>query len=88
MGCKPSARVEVLKVAVPLLSVRVPIATPLSLNVTVPVAVLGVTVAVKVTEFPAINGFELELSVVVVLATFTVCVNVDEVLVLSFPSPP
>jgi hypothetical protein len=57
IGCNPTARVEVLNVAVPLLSVPVPIAAPLSLNVTVPVAVLGVTVAVKVTEVPAVAGF-------------------------------
>jgi hypothetical protein len=52
MECEPTARDEVLNVAVPLLSVPVPMDVPLSLNVTVPVAALGETVAVKVTELP------------------------------------
>ena len=88
MGCAAMARVEVVKVAVPLASVPVPIDVPLSLNVTVPVAALGVTVAVKVTETPKVEGFKLELNAVVEFAMFTVCVNVDEVLELSLPSPP
>jgi hypothetical protein len=52
MGWAATASVQVLSVAVPLLSVLVPIEVPLSLNVTDPVAALGVTVAVKVTESP------------------------------------
>jgi hypothetical protein len=50
--CEPTAKVDVVKVAVPPLSVPVPIDTPPSRNVTVPVAVLGVTVAVNVTAVP------------------------------------
>jgi hypothetical protein len=88
MGCEPTARVEVLNTAVPLVTLPVPIDVPLSLNVTVPVAVPGVTVAVKVTEVPAISGFELELNVVVEFTLFTVWVNVEEVLELSLLSPP
>jgi hypothetical protein len=57
-------------------------------NVTVPVAVVGVTVAVNVTEEPYTDGFADEANVTVVLALFTVCVNVGEVLPLSFVSPP
>ena len=82
MGCDAIVRVEVLNVATPLASVPVPIDVPLSLNVTVPVAALGVTVAVKVTDAPKVEGFKLELKVVVEFAMFTVCVNVDDVLVL------
>jgi hypothetical protein len=60
------------RVAVPPLSVAVPkIPLRLSLNTTVPVGLtLGppgtgkaVTVAVNVTEVPAVDGFELELRV-------------------------
>ena len=82
MGWVAAARVEVLSVAVPLLSVLVPIEVPLSLNVTDPVAAVGVTVAVKVTQSPCVDGFKPEITEVVVLVLFTVCVKVDEVLVL------
>jgi hypothetical protein len=59
-----------------------------SVNVTVPVAVGGVTVAVKVTEELYVDGFADGVNVVVVLARFTVCVSVAEVLALSLVSPP
>ena len=58
-----------------------------SVNVTVPVADVGVTVAVKVTEFPYVDGFADEASVTVVFVLFTVSVRAVEVLLLSFPSP-
>ena len=61
-----------------------------SLNCTIPVAVLGETVAVNVTELPVVNGFFDDTSVVVVVARliwFTVCASADEVLVASFVSP-
>jgi len=49
-----------------------------SKNVTVPVAMQqGETVAVNVTDWPKVAGLRLELSVVVVLS-FTTCVNVPE----------
>ncbi len=53
MVCRPTASVEVLKVAVPALIVPVPIAASPSKNVTVPVGfpvVALFTVAVKVTD--------------------------------------
>lgn len=53
-----------------------------SLNVTVPAAADGVTVAVKVTEAPNVEGFADEATVVVVFALLTVWVSVDEVLLL------
>jgi hypothetical protein len=52
MECEPTDRVEMCSVVVPPLSVPVPIDVLPSLNVTVPVAALGVTVAVKVTDAP------------------------------------
>jgi hypothetical protein len=54
----------------------------------VPVAVEGDTVAVKVTEVPYVEGFSDDASVVVEVSLFTVCVTADEVLLLSFVSPP
>ena len=53
--CDPTASVDVVNVALPLLSVPVPSTMALSLNVTDPVGVPVVndfTVAVKVTGFP------------------------------------
>jgi len=50
--CELTASFELLKVACPLLSVPVPSVVPPSLNVTVPVAKKGVTIAVNVTELP------------------------------------
>jgi hypothetical protein len=86
--CDPAASVEVAKLAPPPLSVPVPSVVLPSLKVTVPVAAEGETVAVKVTEEPNVDGFAEEASATVVLALFTVWVRVDEVLVLSFASPP
>jgi len=47
-----------------------------------------VTVAVNVTLDPATDGFEEEVTVVVVLALLTVWVSTALVLVLKFASPP
>jgi hypothetical protein len=73
---------------VPLLIVPVPSVVLPSLNVTVPVAVAGVTVAVKVTIDPYADGFADEVSLAVVLTWFTVCVSAEEVMALSFVFPP
>jgi len=64
----PSASVEVLNVAIPLLRVPVPNVVLPSLKVTVPVAAEGETVAVKVTVTPAADGFDDEVRVTVVVA--------------------
>ena len=77
-----------LNVAFPLLIEPVPSVVLPSLKVTVPVAAEGETVAVNVTDDPYVDGFADEASVSVVLALFTVWVRVEEVLVLSFASPP
>ena len=50
--CEPAINVEVLKVAFPLASVPVPSVALPSLNVTRPVAVESVTVAVNFTDEP------------------------------------
>ncbi len=55
-----------LKLAWPANKVLEPMVAAPSLNVTVPVAVEGVTVAVKVTEFPYVDGFKLDDTPVVV----------------------
>jgi len=73
---------------VPPLIVPVPSVVLPSVNVTVPVAVPGVTVAVNVTGKPYADGFADEASVTVVLVLLTVCVRVVDVLLLSFVSPP
>ena len=61
-------RVATLKVAVPLFSTPVPRVMLPSLNVTVPVALAGETVAVSVVFCPSAEGFGEDVSVVVVTA--------------------
>src|SRR2546426_9171331 len=82
---------EVRKVACPPVSVPVPSVVALSLNVTVPVGVpapgdTALTVAVNVTDTPNVDGFNDELTVVVLLAWLTVCVRSAEVLLLKLTS--
>jgi len=50
-----------------------PRVAPPSMNVTVPVAVDGVTVTVKATEFPYVEGLADDVTPIVVDALFTVC---------------
>jgi hypothetical protein len=52
----PTARVDIVNVALPLLSGAVPIAIPLSLNVTDPVALMGITITFSVTRWPEPAG--------------------------------
>lgn len=71
--------------------VPVPSTVVLSMKVTVPLGIPpaeGVTVAVKVTDWPNVEGFREELTAVVVAALFTVCVNAGDVLPAKFVSPP
>src|SRR5262249_62426108 len=78
MECEFTASVEVLNVAVPLeLRGRVANAVEPSLKVTVPVGVPApgattLTAAVKVTDWPVVEGFADELRMVAVEALFTV----------------
>jgi hypothetical protein len=84
----PTARLEVEKVAVPLLRVTIPISVPLSVNVTVPVAADCETCAVNVTVSPGVEEEGLAESVIVVLILFTVSVCAEEVLAACVASPP
>ena len=73
MECGPGAREEAANVATPALSAPVPSVVAPSLNVTVPVAVplpgdTAATVAVNVTDCPNTDGFEDDVTAVVVLA--------------------
>jgi hypothetical protein len=69
----------VLNVARPPDKMPVPRTVAPSLNVTVPVAAAGVTVAVKVTELPKVDVGLLDVTTVVVAAGFTVWVMPGDV---------
>ena len=58
-----------------------------SKNCTEPVPVAGETMAVRVTVCPLFDGLGLEVSVVVVLALFTVSVSAEDMLSLKVESP-
>ncbi len=88
----PVARDELENVACPAESVIVPIVVVPSLNVTVPEGVpapgaVAVTVAVNVTDWPKVEGFTLDKTVVCVPALFTVSAYAGDALLLSFRSP-
>ena len=91
--CDATLRDDVAKVAWPELNVLVASDVAPSLKVTVPVGVpapapVGVTVAVKVTDCPNTDGLAEEATAVALPLLFTVCVTVDEVLVVKLLSPP
>jgi hypothetical protein len=85
MGSLPAGSEDVVVAATPFVSVDVPSVVAPLVNVTVPVAAVG-SVAVKVTDWPGVEGFTEETRVTtgVVLATTWVRVPVA---VLLFPSP-
>lgn len=88
--CEPAARVDVVNVALPLLSVTVASDVVPSLNVTVPVGVPlvdGFAVAVKVTALPCVAGFSDEITAVVVAALLTTKFRAAEVLPVKFVPP-
>src|SRR5207247_821350 len=92
MVCVPTDKPDVRKLAVPPDSVRLPMLTPPSLNVTVPVGVptpgdTADTVAVKVTAWPNTVGLMSDTTVVLVAALLTVCNRSLELLALKLPSP-
>jgi hypothetical protein len=87
MRCLPRLRAAVLKVAVPEVSDPVPRVVVPSLKVTVPVAEEGVTAAVKVTDWPSVDGFWEEVRTVL-LTWRTVWTSVGDVLPESLASPP
>ena len=90
MECPPTLNADVVNVAFPALSVPVPNVAAPSLNVTGPVAVppCALTVAVNVTACPNTDAFCDDVTAVVVVVAFTVCVSGADVLPLKFPSPP
>ena len=79
---------DVLKLAAPLLKVPVPKVAVPSRNVTVPVAVAGVTTARRVTWVPDVLGLGVAVRAVVEFALPTVSVTAVDVLVANFVSPP
>src|SRR5271165_1811166 len=84
--CVPTVRLLIENVAVvPPVTAPVPIDTPPSSNVTVPVGVpapglVMLTVAVKVIDWPNTDGLLTLVTVVVVLALVTVCKKLADVL--------
>jgi hypothetical protein len=85
--CVPWVKLEVENVATPDASAAVPITAPLSKNCTVPVAAVGVTVAVNVTACPTVEGFALDASATEETA-FTFWLSAAEVAAVSDESPP
>jgi len=89
--CVPAERVDVVRVARELaFNMPVPRVEEPSIKVTVPPAVpepAGLTVAVNVTDCPAMDGFLDDATDVLVAILFTVWFKVPEVLPAKFPSP-
>src|SRR5205807_2737289 len=89
--CVPAVKDEVERVATPLpfKATGAPMLAPLSLNCTVPVGVPApeVTVAVKVTLCPKLDGLTEESRAVIVLAFAIVKVCGTLVAALKFASP-
>jgi len=82
----PTLRLEVERVAMPPLRVALPMFVSPSKKLTIPLAVAGVTLAVRVTNCPELDGLRLEARLVLVALlappVFTVCVRVGEALPL------
>ena len=92
MLCRPSANVELVYVAAPELSVNVPSVVLPSSKVSMPVGVpapglIGVTVPVKLTDWPYTEGLTDEVSVVLTPALLTVWASADDVLELKSELP-
>jgi len=89
MKCVPTARAEVVREAVPPLRATVPSELTPSKNCTVPVGPEdGLTVAVKVTDWPKTEGSSDEVNAVAVPTTPTACASGGEdVLPLKFVFP-
>jgi hypothetical protein len=80
MVCIPGASVEVTRDAAPLEIVAVPKTVVPSRNWIMPVAVNGVTVAVKPTKAPGFAGFGDEETVVVVAVFIVSVIGAEEAL--------
>ena len=82
--------VEMVNVAVPLTSGTDPYVVPPSMNSTMPVGATpseDCTLAVNVTGVFTVEGFMLDVSVVVVVPRLTVCEIGDDVLPVKVASP-
>ena len=88
--CVPRASAVAFQTAVPAFTAALPSSVAPSENVTVPVSAppLVVTPAENVTAAPYPEGFALDATVVLVVAIWTVCNRVAEVLEVSLESPP
>jgi hypothetical protein len=86
MEWAPTVKIPVVRCALPEATATVPSRTAPFLNVTVPVAILGVIVAVNITGCSKTDGFT-EAARLVVEVSLTPCVNAA-VLALNLPSPP
>ncbi len=75
----PATKPLVTREPLPCPSVAVPSVVKPSLKVIVPDALLGITVAVRVTPEPEVDGLRLEVRAVAVAALLTVSVRVVEV---------
>jgi hypothetical protein len=88
MVCGPIVSAAMVNDALPPLTAAVPKGVTPSKNCTVPVGPEeGLTVAVKVTCCPKVDGFSDDVSVVVVLAALTVCGTAADVLPVKLASP-
>jgi hypothetical protein len=87
MECVPEARLEVVSAATPLLTVSVANDVAPSRKFTVPVAEVGVIVAVNVTACPWAEGFVEEPKATLEPTLFTVCVTAAETLAALALSP-
>lgn len=90
MASVPAGRFERVSVATPLVNATVARVVAPFLKTTFPVGVDGpleVTVAVKVTDCPKVDGLRDEVSKVEVEYLFTTCAKLVEVLALEVASP-
>ena len=86
MGCVATLIPVFVRVARPELTLLVPSNVAPSKNCTVPVAALGLTLAVKVRLWIVLEGFRLEVRLSVV-AVRTLCESAADVLALVVASP-
>jgi hypothetical protein len=84
--CVPAVSVEIERVAVPLLTVPVPIEVKPSKNVTVPLASLG-TWAVNTIICPKVLGLVADVTLIAPVALLTTWLKTGEVLASKSRSP-
>ena len=84
--CAPTVKVLTANVAVPLVSVTGIPGVPSTVKVTAPVALVGATLAVNVTDWPKVEGLPLDARVAAVVAAVTVilvCAPVTDATIVS-----